>query len=85
MVRTARCACQLFPDFGCVPFFWSEGCGATGPPVEEVGPVVCFGCDPVQSLRVSFLGRPRFFGGGGMIGAFARMCSGMRSAWARKR
>ena len=27
---------------GCVSFFWSDGCGATGPPVEEVGPSVVF-------------------------------------------
>ena len=44
------------------------------------------GGGPVQSPRVSFFGRPRFFGGGGgMMGAFARTCSGMRSACARKR
>ena len=41
----------------------------------------CFGDEPVQSsVRVSFLGRPRFFGVGGVIGAFVRTCSGMRSA-----
>ncbi len=42
----------------------------------------CFGGEPAQSsVRVSFLGRPRFFGGGGgVIGAFVRTCSGMRSA-----
>ena len=42
----------------------------------------CFGGEPVQSsVVVSFLGRPRFFGGGGgVIGAFVRTCSGMRSA-----
>ncbi len=42
----------------------------------------CFGGEPDQSsVRVSFLGRPRFFGaGGGVMGAFARTCSGMRSA-----
>ena len=42
----------------------------------------CFGGEPVQSsVRVSFLGRPRFFGGGGgVMGAFVRTCSGMRSA-----
>ena len=34
----------------------------------------------------SFGGRPlRFGGGGGMIGALARTCSGIRSAWARSR
>ena len=27
---------------GCVSFYWSEGCGAAGPPIEEVGPSVVF-------------------------------------------
>ena len=41
-----------------------------------------FGDEPVQSsVRVSLLGRPRFFGGGGgVMGALVRTCSGMRSA-----
>ena len=41
-----------------------------------------FGGEPAQSsIRVSFLGRPRFFGaGGGVMSVFARTCSGMRSA-----
>ena len=41
-----------------------------------------FGGEPVQSsVLASFLGRPRFFGGGGgVMGALVRTCSGMRSA-----
>jgi len=40
-----------------------------------------FGDEPIQSsVRVSFLERPRFFGGGGVMNAFARTCSGMRTA-----
>ena len=46
-----------------------------------------FGGEPAQSsVRASFLGRPLFFGGGGgAMGAFVRMCSGMRSACSRSR
>lgn len=45
------------------------------------------GGDPAQwSVRVSFWGRPRFFGGGGgMMGVFARTRSGMRYACCRSR
>lgn len=40
-----------------------------------------FGCQPVQRLGSPFFGgRPRRFGaGGGVIGAFVRVCSGIRS------
>ena len=41
-----------------------------------------FGDEPFYaSVLLFFLGRPRFLGGGGgVIGAFSRMCSGIRSA-----
>lgn len=39
---------------------------------------------PSSGLAPPFLGgRPRCFGGGGVMRALARTCSGMRSAWAR--
>lgn len=41
----------------------------------------CFGGRPApRSVLASLFGHPRFFGGGDMMGAFARTCSGMRSA-----
>ena len=30
------------PKRGAFLFFWSEGCGAASPPIEEVGPSVVF-------------------------------------------
>ena len=46
-----------------------------------------FGCQPAQRLAAPFFGgRPRRFGaGGGVIGAFVRVCSGIRSVWLRRR